>query len=184
MAADSPKPTPTPVPFAFPGDRATAPMALEENSPSAWQRFEDLLSHQEMQFDRTKQLTQPPQGDAFAPTQPMDASALPGVSRDRQPQRPITQDEVMVLARRNNRACPRPQPWMAFHQLLPSRVQQGRTVDAPLPLIAGAWNAASPMQKRLRLRDQIEWAERAGALIAVYDFLLALPEEEWFHFDD
>jgi hypothetical protein len=40
------------------------------------------------------------------------------------------------------------------------------------------------MQKRLRLRDQIEWAERAGALMAVYDFLLGLPEEQWFHFDE
>jgi hypothetical protein len=37
------------------------------------------------------------------------------------------------------------------------------------------------MQKRLRLRDQIEWAEQAGVLAAVHDFLAALPEEQWLH---
>jgi hypothetical protein len=141
MAADSPKPSPPPAaasPFAFPGDRATAPMALEENSHSAWQRFEDLLSAQEMQFDATKQATQPPQAEGFQATQPMDA--LPGIvaPQQRQPQRAINIDEVMVLARRNNRACPRPDQWMAFHRLLPTKVQNGKTVDAPLPLIAGA----------------------------------------------
>jgi hypothetical protein len=190
--ADSPKPPPPPpavaVPFAFPGDRATAPMALEENSPSAWQRFEDLLSSQDQPFDNTKQVTQPgpvgPGPEGFQATQPM--GALPGIpsAQQRQSQRPINLEEVMVLARRQNRACPRPQQWMEFHSLLPSKVQNGKAVDAPLPLIAGAWNVASPMQKRLRLRDQIEWAERAGALMAIYDFLVALPEDQWFHFDE
>lgn len=38
------------------------------------------------------------------------------------------------------------------------------------------------MQKRLRLRDQIEWAAQAGALQGVFEFLSGLREEEWLHF--
>lgn len=159
-------------------------MALEENSNSAWQRFHDLLSSQNLQFDNTKQQTQPPQDGSFQATQPIDA--LPGVMppQQRQPQRAINIDEVMVLIRRNNRSCPRPNQWIAFHRLLPGKAHDGKTLEAPLPLIAGAWNATSPMQKRLRLRGQIEWAESTGALMAVYNYLLGLREEQWFHFDE
>ncbi|WP_427912789.1 hypothetical protein ACPWT1_19520 [Ramlibacter sp. MMS24-I3-19] len=51
-----------------------------------------------------------------------------------------------------------------------------------VPIDGPAWNVVSPMQKRLRLRDQVEWAEGAGALAAVHAFLVALPEDEWLHF--
>lgn len=52
----------------------------------------------------------------------------------------------------------------------------------PAPIDGPAWDVVSPMQKRLRLRDQIEWAERAGGLASLHAFLVALSEEQWLHF--
>jgi hypothetical protein len=102
----------------------------------------------------------------------------------RAPARALTLADVMVMARRNNRACPRPEAWAAFHGLLPTRELHGRLLGAPLPISGPAWQSASAMEMRLRLRDQIEWAERTGALAAAYDFLVALPERQWHHFTD
>ncbi|HYF21319.1 MAG TPA: hypothetical protein VEA40_25880 [Ramlibacter sp.] len=95
--------------------------------------------------------------------------------------RAVTLDEVMVLARRNNRACPMPEAWAALHALLPARQAGGRSHAPPPPVDGPAWAATSGMQKRLRLRDQIEWADREGALAPVHEFLAALPEEQWHH---
>ena len=87
---------------------------------------------------------------------------------------------VMLVARRNNRACPMPPAWQALHDLLAGQAQPGRPV--PPPIDGPAWDAVSPMQKRLRLRDQIEWAERAGSLASLHRFLVGLDEEQWLHF--
>lgn len=165
-------PQPEPQPF-FPASRATAPMGLEMDTDSAWQRFEALRE------GREAKPTQPaPPG--YEPTQPMDP-----MPRGRLPEAPppVSLDDVMNLARRNHRACPLPAPWAAFHDLLPARVVDGRTQAAPLPVDRKGWTATSAMQKRLRLRDQIEWAYRAGVLQAAHDFLAKLPEEHWHHFD-
>jgi hypothetical protein len=167
------------------GDRATAPAALEETSASAWQRFEELQNAHSGQFAPTAPGTRPPGGPAsgFAPTQPMDALAPAAAPAAAAPLRSVTLDDLMLLARRNNRACPMPAQWAAFHRLLPSRAVEGRTLTAPVPVDGAAWSVTSAMQKRLRLRDQLEWAERVGALPAAYAFLSALTEEQWQHFD-
>jgi hypothetical protein len=163
----------------FPGDRATAPMALEESGESAWARFEALQKQHEVGFQKTELASRPPGFDA---TQPLDSAPRvpPGGARAA-PVRQVTLEEVMTLARRNNRACPVPEVWPALHRLLPVRQAGGRSQAAPPPVDGPAWAATSGMQKRLRLRDQIEWAEREAALPVVYDFLLALPEEQWHH---
>lgn len=188
----------------FPGDRATAPMALEDSSDTMWKQFEELLSAKDMgleppatgpgpeaQADPTQPLPvePPPAADkGYEATQVMPmgqpAPVVPAVSpaTSRPSGREITASDVMTLARRNNRACPVPPQWAAFVKLLPVREAQGRRVPPPPPLEGSSWSASSPMQKRLRLRDQIEWAERTGALVAAYEFLAALPEEQWHHF--
>lgn len=84
--------------------------------------------------------------------------------------------------RRNNRACPLPESWAAFHGLLPPRLANGWSFPAPAPVDGPAWSETSAMQNRLRLRDQIEWAERAGALQAAFEFLSGLREEQGHHF--
>jgi hypothetical protein len=154
-------------------------MAIEQDSHSAWQRFEDL----QQALERGDA---PPTPTGFAATQPM--GALPAGSQPAPmpaPARAITLDEVMLLARRKNRACPVPAKWAEFHKLLPARgADKARPLPAPAPVDGGAWNVTSDMQKRLRLRDQIEWAEREGALGPVGEFLAGLTDEDWHHFGD
>lgn len=190
----------------FPGDRATAPMALEDASETTWRQFEQLLSNQEMGFDQAKpdepahetiqetlkedardaQATVPTesqqQSPRYAATEPMQIPASARAAAPKAARREITVDDLMTLARRNNRSCPIPAKWAEFHALLPTREHQGKRIPAPPPIEGAAWSASSPMQKRLRLRDQIEWADRAGALVAAGEFLAALSEEQWFHF--
>jgi len=40
------------------------------------------------------------------------------------------------------------------------------------------------MWKILRLREHIEWASAQGCLDKVYDFLVNLKEDEWYHIGD
>ena len=109
----------------------------------------------------------------------MGLAGAPGVAPASQPK--ATLEEVMALARRNNRSCPLPAPWAVFYELLPARVTDG--AKAPPPVDRQGWTASSAMHKRLRLRDQIEWADRTGVLQHAHDFLARLPEEHWHHFD-
>lgn len=182
MAAKKTPPDPLFAP-RYPGDRATAPGALEDLGDSAWQRFEELRQRSDRQFAPTEPglrgtTSAPP---AFQPTQPMTQSAGAHPSRPiARRKAPLSVDEVMVVARKNNRTCPLPPAWQALHELLAAQQQHGPA--APAPIDGPAWGVVSPMQKRLRLRDQVEWAERAGALAAVHAFLVALPEDQWLHF--
>jgi hypothetical protein len=175
------KPSPGPYLPHFPGDRATAPSALEEIGETAWERFEELRHKQDRQFAATEPGSRAPDtvNRAFQATQPMTVQA--GRPRPKpRAKTPLSLDEVLLVARRNNRACPMPAPWKTLHTLLLAQSQQG--VRAPGPVDGPAWDAVSPMQKRLRLRDQLEWAERFGALAPVHAFLVALPEEDWLYF--
>ena len=173
MATDRPSSKPgSPAP-QFPADRATAPAGLEHNSESTWQLFEALRNGEEA----PQKASPPAPAPGYEPTEPMGiAGAAGAASRTR-----VTLDEVMALARRNNRSCPLPAPWAAFYDLLPARAGDG--AKAPPPVDRQGWTASSAMHKRLRLRDQIEWADRSGVLQAAHDFLARLPEEHWHHFD-
>jgi hypothetical protein len=166
----------------FPGDRATAPGALEEIGESAWQRFEELRQKQDRQFAATEpgHRSPSPATRAFQATQPMTVQAMAGARPQARTKAPLSLDDLLLVARKNNRACPMPAAWKAFHALLLAQPQQGD--PAPPPVDGPAWNAVSAMQKRLRLRDQLEWAERVGALAPVHAFLVALPEDEWLYF--
>ena len=170
MPKDHPSSKPEVPAPQFPADRATAPMALERDSESAWALFERLRSRQDA--------AQTAPAPGYEPTEFLEVpgAAAAGLSGSQ-----ATLDEVMALARRNNRACPLPAPWAAFHDLLPARVGDG--AKAPPPVDRQGWTASSAMHKRLRLRDQIEWADRTGVLQAAHDFLARLPEEHWHHFD-
>ena len=167
----------------FPGDRATAPGALEAVSDSAWQQFEQLQQAQDRQFAATEPGRRGPDttSRAFQVTQPMAAQPGGAAPSRPRPKPVVSLDEVMLLARRNNRACPLPAAWSALHALLLTHAPQG-ALGVPAPVDGPAWNVVSPMQKRLRLRDQLEWAERVGALAAVHGHLMALAEEDWLHF--
>jgi hypothetical protein len=124
---------------------------------------------------------------AFAPTQPSDlaplsvgtatADAPPAVSG----RVPLTADALMVIARRNNRVCPQPPLWMQLHHVLEG---SGYADLPPPPVERWIWSKLSDLQKRLRLREYIEWAERHGKLPLVKKFIEDLAEADWVHMGD
>lgn len=175
-----------------PLDRIPVPTAIEEDSESAWAKFEALQRGEDLPATQPASLQGSLGTGSYDTTQPQEPAPRAGASQqaalreaeERVPQKALSLGEVMVLVRRNNRACPMPGAWVEFHKLLPTRELHGRVLGAPLPITGPAWASATPMEKRLRLRDQVEWAERTGALMAAYDFLAALPEEGWLHFGE
>ena len=145
---------PTNEPFKprFPGDRATAPTPLEVESQSAWDEFVRLTEA----------------GGLTVPGEPASPRGPAAVGR-------VTLESTLLVARQRNRACPRPAAWQQLQALLPMR---GR--DAPPAAVkASEWGTVAPMQKRLLLRHQIEWAAATGALAAVHAFLSSLPDDQW-----
>jgi hypothetical protein len=144
-------------------DRATAPTPLEDASDAAWNEFV-LLQSQSSSLGDTRPGEVP--GGKPPPTGPRAA------------REPITVVSTMLLARRSNRTCPMPARWAQLHALLPPK--DGKA--APGPVAERDWARVPPMQKRLRLRDHIEWASATGSLEAVHSFLVSLAETDWDHF--
>jgi hypothetical protein len=88
--------------------------------------------------------------------------------------------DVLALARQANRAAPARAAWDDLYHLLPAAEHGGRLFAPPPPLPI---DQSTPLQRRLRLRDQIEWAEVAGVLPQVHSFLARLSDGEWTYFD-
>ena len=86
-------------------------------------------------------------------------------------------DDVLGEVRRNNRVCPMPTVWVRIHALLPNKPPHLPAV----PATRDEWSRTPSLQKRARLREHIEWAERHGLLAEVARFIEDLPEEEWVH---
>jgi hypothetical protein len=38
-----------------------------------------------------------------------------------------------------------------------------------------------PLVRRIRMRDQVEWAAQHGLLRELFDFIESLPEDHWLH---
>lgn len=174
MSSDS-RSSPDSLPFDehyFPGERMAAPPAVETFSETVWNEFNQLQAA-------------PAAADAegFAPTVPGGMpdlhSNVPLVPAP--PVSAFTAHDAMVEARRFNRVCPKPAQWQQLYDMLPGKVQQGRTWQPPAPITGPAWAATPAMAKRMCLRDHIEWAEHHGALDEVMRFLKALPEDQWHH---
>jgi len=119
---------------------------------------------------------------AFGPTLPSDAAPLSVQARD-EPESPrpargnATADELMVQARRNNRACPRPAHWVRLYRDLGGP----DATDLPPPPVDWIWTKLSALQKRLFFREYLEWAQRQGRLAQVARFMDQLQEADWLH---
>lgn len=87
--------------------------------------------------------------------------------------------------REQGRFCPQPNYWNLLWEMLPSRKQKpsGGWVPA-LPLILAAWGHTSGLEKMLRLREHIQWADEHGVIDEVDAYLRSLTEEQWFHGKD
>lgn len=155
-------------PSHLPHLRATAPAAIEDISVDAWQEFQALRARHEHQYLPTRPATAPM-------ALRRDHSAAHDLARPA-----LASDDVMVIARRNNRASPLPDPWKRLHDVLLATAT-AQEEPPPAPIDGPAWVAAPAMQKRLRLKQQLEWAEKHGCLAAARDVLVELPEEAWLH---
>ena len=81
----------------------------------------------------------------------------------------------------NDRVCPLPPKWQSLWEMLPDRQQGGLGWEPALPLILAAWHDTSALDKSLRLRSHLEWANEHGVLPAVDTFLRSLSESDWHH---
>jgi hypothetical protein len=121
---------------------------------------------------------------AFAPTEPSGVgqmhteSGMGEVVVIEERPRFLTVQSVMVVARRNNRVCPHPEHWGQLYEQLGG--ESSPDLLAP-PLQPWLWTKLSGLQKRLRFREHVEWAERHGRLPQVARFMAAMAEGDWVH---
>ena len=171
------------VPYAL-GDKIPAAEAIERSGESVWALWSEVNQQHENRFADTAPATRdqrPPSEDqAWAKTQP--ASALKAPPRKRVAEAPLfTLDGAMLVARRNNRVCPRAERWQELHGLLPARKTQRGEQKPPMPPTGPAWSKTAPLTKRLLFREHIEWAEAQGVLENVMAFMQTMPETDWLH---
>jgi hypothetical protein len=168
------------------GDSIPAPEAIHGDGDSAWALWNEVSQQHERRFADTAPMTLPPgmvpEDVAWAATQPSGASPLASPARKRsEPQPLFTLEAAMLVARRNNRVCPRPEHWEAFTRMLPARKTLRGTMQPPVPPTGAAWPVTQPLTKRLCFREQIEWAEGAGLLESVMAFMQSMSEQDWLH---
>lgn len=168
-----------------PGDTIPAADAVHSDGDTAWALFNELSQQHEQRFADTAPMTQQPmRADelGWAATQP--ASAAPALGRLVAPARTkpqVTLEAAMLLARRNNRVCPRPERWTAFTALLPVRKTARGSQQPPAPATGAAWALTPSLTKRLCFREQVEWAESLGVLERAMAFMQSMSEDEWLH---
>lgn len=169
------------------GDSIPAPEAIHGDGDTAWALWNEASSQQERRFADTQPATRPPgmtqEEAAWAATQPASSAlkARPLPKPKKAQEAIFTLESAMLVARRNNRVCPRPERWDAFTRLLPARKSLRGSMPPPVPPTGAAWAVTPALTKRLAFREQIEWAEREGVLETVMAFMQSMPEEEWLH---
>ena len=147
------------------------------NSPSALAALEPLPEVTETDSDSSWLLflsLQTRGTELFARTTPSGLDLLP---EDAHGTGILAVQEVMSEARRFNRVAPLEPHWQRLCTLL----QEATGRQPPPPMTAGESAGTPALVKRIRIRDQVEWADQHGQLGAVLDFFQALPEEHWLH---
>jgi len=72
--------------------------------------------------------------------------------------------------------CPMPIPWNTFWHWLNDNTQHN---EIPLPLVMSAWWYANDYSKNLRLKEQLDIADKYGLIEEAYQFLNKLEDSEW-----
>jgi len=88
--------------------------------------------------------------------------------------------ELLKFVQDEGRICPQPGKWHELWELLPDRQRIGSGWQPPLPLILAAWDHATGIEKMLRLRQHIEYAEEKGVLNQVDRYLRDLHTSGWY----
>jgi hypothetical protein len=189
MANPDPKKSKTPspreldAPYAL-GDKIPAAEAVERNGESVWALWSEVNQQHENRFADTapaSTLQRPSEDQGWAKTQPASALRAPVRPRKVEAQPLFTLDAAMLVARRNNRVCPRSERWLELHALLPARNTTRGTQPPPVPPTGQAWSKTPPLTKRLLFREHIEWAEAQGVLENAMAFMQTMPETDWLH---
>lgn len=89
-------------------------------------------------------------------------------------------EELLQYVQSEGRICPEPGKWHELWEMLPDKKRVGHGWQPPLPLILGAWNYASGIEKMLRLREHIEYAVKKRILDLVDRFLRSLKDDDWY----
>jgi len=82
-----------------------------------------------------------------------------------------TAHSLIAYSQENDRVCPEPDRWNELWKLLPQRSRIGAAWQPSLPLILAAWDHTSNLEKKLRLAEHIEWAEKHQGLTVTAAFL-------------
>lgn len=94
-----------------------------------------------------------------------------------------TFDTLWDYCTANSRAIPR--DWNKLYGMLRNKCQKPSGGWEPaLPLILAAWDVTMPIEKQLRFKDHIQWAQENGQLEEISAYLRSLAEEEWYHFGE
>lgn len=140
-------------------DLGPLPEVVETDSETLWKMFVELDEQHAASFSRTV------------------PSTVTGLWSDGESQQEaLSVQTVMAEARRHNRVCPIEVEWRRLHALLLNAAP-----DAPAPIVGAELRRTPPLVRRIRVRDQVEWAAERGLLREVLDFIEALPEDHWIH---
>ncbi len=107
---------------------------------------------------------------------------IPSSGPGRTGARLIALDDVIAIARKGNRACPKPEAWRCLYALLCQLPVPAASSTPPPPLSAAVWNSTPFLTKRLALRAQMEWAKQVGFLAEIHEYMVHLPDSEWEYY--
>lgn len=90
-------------------------------------------------------------------------------------------DALLAYVHADRRVCSMPPFWSQLWEMLPGKQRVDVGWEPPPPLILGAWWLTSPIEKRQRLVEHIEYAAHHGTLEEVAVFLRTLPADSWLY---
>jgi hypothetical protein len=155
-------------------DRGEIPPPVEDASESAWAEYSSCW--QELD-DKLPKYTARSRHHAGA--------RMRAAEREIMVEQPpyLNADEAMKIVRRNERVCPVGRVWRDLYLLLPVKNLGHQLRRAPYPIDSASMRSTTDLNKQLRLREQLEWAECTGVLAEVVEFLEAMEESDWHHFN-
>jgi hypothetical protein len=142
-------------------DLGPLPEVTESDTDTSWRMFLEL---------------QEQHTTGFLKTEPSALTPLDDGATDKAPN-PTAQD-VLLEARRLNRVCPSEAQWNDLYALLATA-----GAGAPTPMAGAEFRTASSLVKRVRVREQVQWAADHGLLPQVLRFFRGLAEDEWVHME-
>lgn len=78
-----------------------------------------------------------------------------------------------------------PKDWNKLYGLLKNKKQNPNGGWTPsLPLILAAWYNTMPIEKQLRFKEHIKWAEDKGQIDEIGVYVRSLNEDDWYHFGE